>query len=187
MSTMEKEQSSARIRRLFTKEFKRDAVSLVIDEGRRIVDVATSLGIGDATLGNWVTQARVDRGERDGLTTSDKTELARLCRDNARLWMERDVLKRATAFSVTEPGQQPVTSNQLHVTCYEWVVGRRAEGFPTIMACDAAEVSRQGFYDWQKRVANGPTDAQRAETVLVAEMREIHDDFDGTYGAPYDR
>jgi len=102
---METEQPPARVRRSFTKEFKRDAVSLVLDEGRRIVDVASSLSIGDGTLGNWVTQARVDRGERDGLTTSEKAELAQLRRDDARLRMERDLLKRATAFWVKESGQ----------------------------------------------------------------------------------
>ena len=54
-------QEPARTRRSFTEEFKRDAVALVLDEGRKIVDVAVSLGIGEGTLGNWVRQARVDR------------------------------------------------------------------------------------------------------------------------------
>ena len=105
MSVMEIEQQPVRVRRSFTDEFKRDAVSLVLDEERRIVDVASSLGIGDGTLGNWVRQARTDRGEREGLTTSEKAELAQLRRDIARLRMERDLLKRATAFWVKESGQ----------------------------------------------------------------------------------
>ncbi len=64
-----------------------------------------ALGIGDGTLGNWVRQARIDRGEREGLTTEEKAELARLRKENARLRMERDLLKRATAFWVKESGQ----------------------------------------------------------------------------------
>jgi transposase len=56
-------------------------------------------------LGNWVRQARIDRGERAGLTTSERAELAELRRENARLRMERDLLKRATAFWVKESGQ----------------------------------------------------------------------------------
>ena len=104
MSTMV-EQEPLRSRRSFTDEFKRDAVGLVIDEGRRVIDVARSLGVGEGTLGNWVRQARVDRGERAGLTTSEKAELAELRRENARLRMERDLLKRATAFWVKESGQ----------------------------------------------------------------------------------
>ena len=103
MSVMEQE--TVRSRRLFTDEFKRDAVALVIDEDRKVIDVARSLGVGEGTLGNWVRQARVDRGERAGVTTSERTELAELRRENARLRMERDLLKRATAFWVKESGQ----------------------------------------------------------------------------------
>lgn len=104
MSVME-QQEPLRSRRSFTGEFKRDAVALVIDEDRRVIDVARSLGVGEGTLGNWVRQARVDRGDRSGVTTSEKAELAELRRENARLRMERDLLKRATAFWVTESGQ----------------------------------------------------------------------------------
>jgi len=103
MSVMEQE--PVRTRRSFTDEFKRDAVALVVDEGNKIVDVARDLGVGEGTLGNWVRQARVDRGERAGLTTSGKAELAELRRENTRLRMERDLLKRATAFWVKESGQ----------------------------------------------------------------------------------
>ena len=103
MSVMEQE--PVRTRRAFTDEFKRDAVGLVIDEGRKVVDVADSLGIGEGTLGNWVRQARVDRGERAGLSPSEKAELAELRRENARLRMERDLLKRATVFWVRESGK----------------------------------------------------------------------------------
>ena len=63
------------------------------------------LGIGEGTLGNWVRQERVDRGERAGLSTSERSELAELRKENARLRMERDLLKRATAFWVKESGQ----------------------------------------------------------------------------------
>lgn len=104
MSVMQ-EQEPVRSRRSFTDEFKRDAVALVIDEGRKVIDVARSLGVGEGTLGNWVRQARVDRGERDGVSTAERTELVELRRENARLRMERDLLKRATAFWVKESGQ----------------------------------------------------------------------------------
>ena len=102
MSVMEER---SRSRRSFTDEFKRDAVALVLDEGRKIIDVATNLGVGEGTLGNWVRQARIDRGERAGVSTSERQELVELRRENARLRMERDLLKRATAFWVKESGQ----------------------------------------------------------------------------------
>jgi len=70
------------------------------------------------------------------------------------------------------------------VTRYEWVADRKAEGFPTTKACQAAAVSRQAFYDWCRRQTAGPTAAEVAEAGLVQVMREIHDEFDETYGSP---
>jgi len=70
------------------------------------------------------------------------------------------------------------------VTRYRWVAARKAEGFLTTAACEVAEVSRQAFYDWRAREAAGPTEAETAEAELVQVMREIHDEFDETYGSP---
>ena len=70
------------------------------------------------------------------------------------------------------------------MTRYRWVTAREAEGFPITMACTAAGVSRQAFYDWRARVGAGPTAAELAEAVLVGLMREIHAEFDATYGEP---
>ena len=103
MSVME--EKPARTRRSFTEEFKRDAVAMVLEEGHSIAGVAERLGIGEGTLGNWVRQARVDRGDKAGMTSSERVELVELRRENARLRMERDLLKRATAFWVRESGQ----------------------------------------------------------------------------------
>jgi transposase len=102
MSVME---GRSRSRRSFTDEFKRDAVAMVLDDGHKIVEVADRLGVGEGTLGNWVRQARIDRGERAGVSSSERQELVELRRENARLRMERDLLKRATAFWVKESGQ----------------------------------------------------------------------------------
>ena len=91
-----------RSRRRFTQEFKRDAVELVRTSGRPIAQIARELGIYDSTLGNWVRQDRIDRGEQDGLTSDEQARLRALERDNARLRMERDLLKRTVAFWVKE-------------------------------------------------------------------------------------
>jgi len=98
----EHRQPPQRIRRGFTKEFKRDAVELVRATGRPIAAVARELGIYDSTLGNWVRQDRIDRGEVEGLTTEERGRLVELERENARLRMERDLLKRTVAFWVKE-------------------------------------------------------------------------------------
>jgi transposase len=96
------EDRQPRNRRQCTAEFKRDAVDLVRTSGRPIAQIARELGIYDSTLGNWVRQDRIDHGEQDGLTSDEQTRLRELERDNARLRMERDLLKRTVAFWVTE-------------------------------------------------------------------------------------
>jgi transposase len=91
-----------RNRRQFTPEFKRDAVELVATSGRPIAEIARELGIYDSTLGNWFKQDRIDRGQREGLTSDERARLRQLEADNARLRMERDLLKRTVAFWVKE-------------------------------------------------------------------------------------
>jgi transposase len=93
---------SARRRGRYPKEFRRDAAALVIDQHRTIADVARELGVVEQTLGNWVRQERIDRGEREGTTTEVREENARLRREVKRLTMERDLLKRSVAFWVKE-------------------------------------------------------------------------------------
>ena len=96
------EDSQRRNRRQFTAEFKRDAVQLVRTTGRPIAEIARELGIYDSTLGNWVRQDRINRGEQDGLSTDDRARLRELERENTKLRMERDLLKRTVAFWVKE-------------------------------------------------------------------------------------
>ncbi len=103
MPVVTDEQSSPQRRRVrYPKEFRRDAAALVIDQRRTIADVARELGVVEQTLGNWVRQERVDRGERDGTSTELREENARLRREVKRLQIERDLLKKATAFWVKE-------------------------------------------------------------------------------------
>jgi transposase len=99
---MAEQEHRRRRRRQFTPEFKRDAVELVRATGRPIAHVAAELGIYDSTLGAWVKQAEIDRGEREGLTSHDTARLRELEAENARLRMERDLLKRTVAFWVKE-------------------------------------------------------------------------------------
>ena len=98
----ENQPESAKRRGRYPREFRRDAASLVIDQHRTIADVARELGVVEQTLGNWVRQERIDRGEREGTTTEIREENARLRREVKRLTIERDLLKKATAFWVRE-------------------------------------------------------------------------------------
>jgi len=96
------ERSTKRPRRKFSDGFKRDAVEIVTSSGKPIAQVARELGIYDSTLGNWVKQDEINRGVRDGVSTSEREEMSELRRENARLRMERELLKRAVAFWVRE-------------------------------------------------------------------------------------
>ena len=66
----------------FPPEFRRDAVTMVLDESRSIADVARSLGVNPGTLGNWVGLERIKRGERDGLTVDERADLTVLRAEN---------------------------------------------------------------------------------------------------------
>ena len=82
----------------YPKEFRRDASALVIDQHRTIADVSRELGVIEQTLGNWVRQERIDRGEREGLSSEDRARISELERQVKRLTSERDLLKRSVAF-----------------------------------------------------------------------------------------
>ena len=99
------EHQTRRPRRKFSDEFKRDAVEIVRSSDRSIAEVARELGIYDSSLGSWVRQDQVNRGERDGVSSNDKDRLLELERENARLRMERELLKRAVAFWVKESNE----------------------------------------------------------------------------------
>jgi transposase-like protein len=99
---MEEGNQPGRRRNRYPVEFRRDVACLVLDQGRSIADVAREMDLVAQTVGNWVRAEKIERGERDGLTREEREELARLRRENKRLIQERDLLKRATAFWVSE-------------------------------------------------------------------------------------
>ena len=77
-------------------------VELCRTSGRSIAAVARDLDLSETALRRWVTQTEVDAGRRDGLTTAEREELARLRKEVRVLREERDILKRATAFFARE-------------------------------------------------------------------------------------
>ncbi|SRR6266851_5084765 len=91
-------------RRAFTKEFKAQTVRLVRDSGKSIGVIARELDLGESVLRSWVRQADVDagRGRPGALTTDERAEVTQLRREVRTLRMERDILKKATAFFAKE-------------------------------------------------------------------------------------
>ena len=89
-------------RREYTREFKLEAISLVIDHKRKIAEVAESLEVGTSTLDNWVRKYRQEQqgvAPTQGLAlTDEQRELQELRKQVKRLTMERDILKKASAL-----------------------------------------------------------------------------------------
>ncbi len=86
-------------RRSFSKQFKAEAVELVLLTGRPIVDVASELSINSGTLGNWVNQWKRNNPEPDPATTpKDLARLDAVGEELRAIKMENEFLKRAAAF-----------------------------------------------------------------------------------------
>lgn len=99
---METMGETKRPRRSFSQEFKAEVVDLVRQLGNTAASVARDLDLTETAVRQWVRQADIDDGRRDGLTSDERAELARLRRENRVLREERDILKRATAFFARE-------------------------------------------------------------------------------------
>lgn len=83
-------------KRKFTPEFKKEAVFLVTEQDYTIARAAASLGISDQTLHTWVTLAR---NQSDAVLSDDeRAELKRLRKENKELRLEKEILKKASAF-----------------------------------------------------------------------------------------
>jgi transposase len=90
-----------RRRRRFSQEFKLDAVSMVVDQGRDLYEVAKELEIRPDILRKWKKKFESDGQSAfpgSGRLKPEDEELRRLRRDNVRLRMERDILKKAVAI-----------------------------------------------------------------------------------------
>ena len=91
-----------RPRRSFTAEFKADIVERCLAGDRTIAQVCRDFNLTETAVRRWVDQARIDSGERAGLTSGEREELRELRRENRRLQADVDLLKRAMSFFAKE-------------------------------------------------------------------------------------
>ena len=90
-------------RRRHNEEFKREAVKLVTDQGYTVAEAARSLGLDASRVRSWKLKYALEQQNGAGkIQESDQEELGRLREENRRLRMERDILKKATAFFANE-------------------------------------------------------------------------------------
>ena len=90
-------------RKQYTKEFKLDAISLVLDQGFTIAEAARSLGIRANMLGRWIKENQADNNGQafrgNGKLTPEQEEIRRLKIENKQLKLERQILKEAAGDS----------------------------------------------------------------------------------------
>jgi len=92
-------------RKNYPKEFKLDAVSLVLDQGYTRAEAARSLDINANMLGRWIKEQQSDDGHAfrgNGKLTPEQEEIRKLKTQVKRLEMEKDILKKATVFFAKE-------------------------------------------------------------------------------------
>ena len=89
-------------RRPYPREFRTRAVELARTSDLSPAQLARDLGVDRETLQRWLQQADIDAGHREGLTTEEKAELARLRREVRLLREEREILKKAARFFALE-------------------------------------------------------------------------------------
>ncbi len=93
-----------RKRREFSAQFKADAVALVMTGGKTIAEVTKQFDLTETSLREWLKRAEADAcgGTKETLTTAERAELIDLRKRLKRAEMERDTLKKATAFFAKE-------------------------------------------------------------------------------------
>jgi transposase len=95
----------AKARRTYTREFKVAAVQLITQQGRSVAEAARSLDIGENLLRKWKHELDTQADQAfpgPGHLPPLEEEVRRLRAENKRLQMERDILKKATAFFAKE-------------------------------------------------------------------------------------
>ncbi len=91
-------------KRTFSREYKLAAVKKVIEQGMSYADVSKDLGIRDNLLRNWAKKFEAEGTLPVPSSSSVEEELKRLREENRRLKIEREILKKATAFFANPHG-----------------------------------------------------------------------------------
>ena len=91
------------VRRSFTPEFKAEVVALARRGDRSIGEICRDMDLVESAVRRWIARADVDEGRRDGMTSTEREEIAALRRRVRVLEEEREILKKAARFFAAEP------------------------------------------------------------------------------------
>ena len=92
-------------RKKYPKEFKLDAISLVLDQGYSRSEAARSLDINANMLCRWIKEYQSEDGQAfrgNGILSPEQADIRQLKEENRRLKMEKEILKKATVFFAKE-------------------------------------------------------------------------------------
>ena len=159
------------MRRTFSREYRIEAVKLVTEADNSRAKVASDLGINPDTLCRRVRQyeERPQDAFRQRASTDRGRGLRQQQRENERLRMERDILKKAVV----------IFSKRSKVS-YRFIRDHQA-GWPVSVQCGTLKLSRSGYYGWQ----SGPeSETCQANRLLSREIAEIYRGGRGGYGSP---
>ncbi|MGO9033502.1 IS3 family transposase [Mycobacterium sp.] len=179
--------------RRYPPELRERAVRMVAEisdqhdsEWAAISEVARLLGVGTAeTVRKWVRQAQVDAGSRPGTTTEESADLKRLKRENAELRRANAILKTASGFlrGRARPATALITrfiaEHQGHrdgPDGLRWGV----EPICTQLSELGVPIAPSTYYDQRDRA---PSRRQARDEVLKGEIKRVHADNYGVYGA----
>ncbi|MFI0797294.1 IS3 family transposase [Micromonospora rubida] len=168
-----------RPKKSYSPEFREEAVKLVIETSRPIVQVAAELGIQEGTLGSWVARYRREHaGDEPDLTTTERARLRQLERETRELRMENEFLKKAGR--VLRQGSSVSDTFEFIDAEYATDLAANTPEAPSIvLMCLWLNVSRSGYYEWRDRPESAT--ARRRER-LKHLITVSFADSDGTYG-----
>ena len=92
-------------RKKYTKEFKLDAIGLVVDQEYSRAEAARSLGINANMLSRWIAEHEEEDGKAfrgNGVVTEEQEQIRELRKRVKKLEMEKEILKKATVFFAAE-------------------------------------------------------------------------------------
>ncbi|WP_371212523.1 IS3 family transposase [Methylocystis sp. ATCC 49242] len=158
-------------RRIFSREFKVEAVRLVKERGVTVAQACRDLDVHENVLRRWVRDLTTDPVQAfpgHGQRKPEQLEIERLRREVAKLRAERDILKKA--------GSLLCEGSEMRFA----FVAKHRSVWPVAWLCEALDVSRSGFHAWLRR---GPSARSVADEELTKKIRASFVGSARTYGA----
>jgi len=159
-------------RKDYTQEFRDSAVKLITEQGYKISEAARNLGISVRVLGRWKRELEAGSGSISSRSAQRndnvQAELVKLRKENQRLRMEREILKKSGGLLCKRVGVR-----------YQ-IIDTVKKAYPIVQLGDVMEVSRSGYYFWKNR---GKSARQQEYENLTSVVQEAHKVSKGTHEA----